>query len=867
MVLLLVPLLSLAALWMFAAYLTTGAALGKYETSTTFQKVAEPGFVLMATLQQERVASAVLVSPGGGHDHGGVTTARSHTDGAAAMFRKSALADSVRRSVTAETRQRLNASLTQVDGLSNVRMQIDSGTVDPLGATNDYDAVIDGLLHMFDSVVLLNDQGVYQQGTAILELSVANEFLMREDTLISAALATPGKRLTGPEYTLFARSAANGRYLFDTSTANLEANLRGPFDQLAASADYNTLRSLEDAIVAGGTKASLAPKARTWRASIMPAMKSWLQATTQAGNVLNAEAKPIGNRIMLKLYAAAGIGLLAVIVSIVVSVLFGRSLARELTGLQRTALDLAIDRLPRVIKRLRSGEKVDVDAEVPPIKVGTISEVAKVADALTTLQRTAVESAIAESRLRQGINQVFLNLAWRSQSLLHRQLSMLDTMEREASDPDALEGLFALDHLTTRMRRHAEGLVILSGSAPARGWHNPVAVRDILRGAIAEVEDYTRVVVPSASPAALDGSVVADVTHLLAELIENATAFSPPATQVQVRGELNSAGYTVEIEDRGIGMNETELADANHRLANPPEFDLADSDRLGLFIVGRLAERRSVSVQLTTSPYGGARAVVLIPLDYVASDGGPDYEHTWSEEAPAEPERRPAAIWRASETRTPGRVAPPAQQPPQPQHAQHAPAPAVSRTHGPPPSRISGTGPVRRPDAIRPASRTDPPPRTPGPAGSTIFEPLASRQSSTAPPRSPDPYGHDPYSRDSYGRDGQEAHGQDSYGQNAYGQDTYGQDAYGQNTQGQNTQGQDTYDEDGSRGYTDAGAPELPRRVRQANLVPQLRNDTSASGPAGGASSSSRPPEETRSLMAALQQGWQRGRDEQDLGE
>ena len=218
-----------------------------------------------------------------------------------------------------------------------------------------------------------------------------------------------------------------------------------------------------------------------------------------------------------------------------------------------------------MIKRLRSGEKVDVDAEVPPIRVGTISEVAKVADALTTLQRTAVESAIAESRLRQGINQVFLNLAWRSQSLLHRQLSMLDTMEREASDPDALEGLFALDHLTTRMRRHAEGLVILSGSAPARGWHNPVAVRDILRGAIAEVEDYTRVVVPAASPAALDGSVVADVTHLLAELIENATAFSPPATQVQVRGVLDSAGYTVEIEDRGIGMN-----DVRARRRQPP---------------------------------------------------------------------------------------------------------------------------------------------------------------------------------------------------------------------------------------------------------------------------------------------------------
>ena len=279
LVLLLVPLLSLAALWVFAAYLTTGAALGKYETSTTFEKVAEPGFVLMATLQQERLASAVLVSPGGGHDHGGVTASRTRTDGAEAMFRRSTMSDGVRQSMTEETRQRLDASLTQIDGLSNVRAQIDSGTVDALGAINDYDAVIDGLLHMFDSVVLLNDQGVYQQGTAILNLSVANEFVMREDTLVSAALSTPGKRLTGPEYTLFARSAANGRYLFDTATANLPTSQRGPFDRLAASADFNTLRSMEDGIVAGGARASLAPRAHSWRAAITPTMKAWLQAT------------------------------------------------------------------------------------------------------------------------------------------------------------------------------------------------------------------------------------------------------------------------------------------------------------------------------------------------------------------------------------------------------------------------------------------------------------------------------------------------------------------------------------------------------------------------------------------------------------
>jgi signal transduction histidine kinase len=749
LVLLLVPLLSLAALWAFTAYLTTRDALEKYDASATFNKVAVPGTALATTLQQERVSSVALLSAGGHQQREGITSVRAATDAAQRTFHRSALSDQARRTMSGTTKQRLSALLTQLDGLAGVRAQVDAGSVDALAAINDYDAVIDSVLHLFGSVVLLNDPDVYQQGTAITAVSTAQEFMMRENALVTAALATPRQRLTGPEYTLFSRSEANGRYLFESGLADMKPSLRGPLDALAASSDYNTLRSLEDAIIAGGTKASLAPHAESWRSSVSPLVLTWPQAIGRTGAVLTADAKPIGDRIMFMLYAVTGFGLLAVVLSIAVSVLYGRGLARELIGLQRAALDLAEDRLPRVIKRLRAGEKVEVDAEAPPIEVGKSREVSNIAEALTALQRTAIQTAISEVHLRQGINQVFLNLAWRSQSLLHRQLSMLDTMERQASDPDALEGLFALDHLTTRMRRHAEGLVILSGSLPARGWHNPVAVRDILRGAIGEVEDYTRVVVEAAPPAALDGSVVADVTHLLAELIENATAFSPPPTQVHVCGELTATGYAVEIEDRGIGMNEEELADANHRLAHPPEFDLADSDRLGLFIVGRLAERRGIDVRLTASPYGGARAVVLIPLDYIARDDGSDYEQTWPDDPPAESGWRPAAARRMSAA------------------ASGASGPAVAS--GPAASR-----PRAAPRAIAPVADS---------------------------------------------------------------------------------------------GHTDDDAPELPRRVRQANLVPQLRRDTPGPGSAGLGPVTTRPPEKTRSLMASLQKGWQRGREEQDPDE
>jgi hypothetical protein len=177
-----------------------------------------------------------------------------------------------------------------------------------------------------------------------------------------------------------------------------------------------------------------------------------------------------------------------------------------------------------------------------------------VADAFESVQRTAVQAAVGQANLRKGVNQVFLNLSLRNQSLLHRQLGMLDAMERATDEPAALADLFRLDHLTTRMRRHAENLIILSGATPGRGWRDPVPVVDVLRAAIGEVEDYIRVDVASDGRDAVVGSAVNDVIHLVAELIENATTFSPPSTQVEIRADAVANGFAVEIEDRGLGL-------------------------------------------------------------------------------------------------------------------------------------------------------------------------------------------------------------------------------------------------------------------------------------------------------------------------
>ena len=193
-------------------------------------------------------------------------------------------------------------------------------------------------------------------------------------------------------------------------------------------------------------------------------------------------------------------------------------------------------------------------------------------------------------------------------------------MERRASDPEALDDLFRLDHLTTRMRRHAEGLVILAGAAPSRAWSSPVRMVDVIRGAIAEVEDYARVSVATRSQAALAGSAVADVIHLLAELVENATTLSPPYTSVRVSGDAVASGFAIEVEDRGLGMSPQRLAELNERLASRPEFNPSDSEQLGLFVVSQLAHRHGIRVTLKASPYGGTSAIVLIPAHLVVTE-------------------------------------------------------------------------------------------------------------------------------------------------------------------------------------------------------------------------------------------------------
>ena len=256
----------------------------------------------------------------------------------------------------------------------------------------------------------------------------------------------------------------------------------------------------------------------------------------------------------------------------------------------------------------------------------TDDEIGDVAKAFNAAQRAAIDEAVQQTELRQGVNRVFLNIAHRSQTLVHRQLRLLDKMEREQEDPDQLAQLFKLDHLATRSRRNAENLLILGGEAPGRTWHRPMPLIDVLRGAISESGDYTRVKRDRIARVHLNGPAVADVIHLVAELVDNAAMFSPPHTQVRLSSDDVPNGVTVEIEDRGLGMTESEFTSANALLASPPEFDvmrLNEKMRLGLFVVSHLAHRHGIKVHLRPSPYGGVQAIVLLPHELISGDRTP----------------------------------------------------------------------------------------------------------------------------------------------------------------------------------------------------------------------------------------------------
>ncbi|MEU6795180.1 nitrate- and nitrite sensing domain-containing protein [Nonomuraea wenchangensis] len=612
--LLLVPLTSMVVLWGVITAVTATESLELRAYKTVWTNLRLPAYKLISEIQRERLASAKLLRNTAGP--AAVAAQRNRTDAARDTFRQ---LSSTSKNRSEEIRIQVDAVDMQLDRLDAIRGEIDAGLSDRLHTVESYSAIIDTIFGLHRHVALIDDIPIYEQSRVIIDLGFAKELLTREQAIALGPVTETERRL-------FTQIVGNRRFLVDQSLSELDQPLRDADVALIASPAYQRMRMMEDQIIAGRT-----PK--SWLATTEALAKSFQESLMRASATLNARAEPIADEVLRRAFMLAGLCLALVVVSIAFSLRMGNRLSKELGALRLAALEVAQERLPQVVAKLRTGETV----ELPELSVpSTTTEIDDVGQAFSTVQQTAVEAAVGQAQLREGVRHVFRNLARRSQALLHRQRIQLQDMQHRATEPDALEDLFKLDHLTTRMRRHAEGLIILSGAIPGRGWSRPVPLLDVARGAAAEVEDYQRVTVEPMPAERLAGPVVGDVIHLIAELIENATVYSPDKTPVIVRGEKAARGFVFEVEDRGFGMSPEELAEYNERLASPPEFDLADSDRLGLFVVSRLAARHDIRVTLRGSPYGGTTAIVLIPEEHVAEP-----------EAPAEEPRRPMRVVRS----------------------------------------------------------------------------------------------------------------------------------------------------------------------------------------------------------------------------
>ncbi|MFB7512513.1 nitrate- and nitrite sensing domain-containing protein [Streptomyces sp. NPDC056144] len=892
--LLMVPVVSLLALWGFATVTTAQDIARLRQLQRVDAEIREPVTAAIAALQAERRAAVRQVAAPGTARAAELKERIRHTDTALDRLRlddRHTVGDT--GDLPGDVPARVGVFVAKAESLARLRTAAVDGSADGDQLYDEYTAAVSAGFAVGGALTGIQDSEQGSDARVLLEFGRAVEMLSREDALLGAAHLTgslPTERLRA-----FAGAVETRRTLMASAVADLPAGARAEGNRLAGGRDHARLVRDEDAVLAAasGRPAAQAVPSADWEETLTVVRAGLTAVETDARTDAADRADPFAGGVLSVGGAAVVLGLAAVAASLVISVRIGRGLVVELVSLRNTALGIARRKLPSAMRRLRAGEEIDVQAEAPP-EPASQDEIGQVGEALTTVHRAALSAAVERAELASGISGVFVNLARRSQVLVHRQLNLLDTMERRADDPNELGDLFRLDHLTTRMRRHAESLIILSGAAPGRAWRMPVPLTNVVRAAVSEIEDYARVEVRRLPETAVVGGAVADLTHLLAELIENAAQFSPPHTKVRVSGEPVGNGYALEIEDRGLGMGKESLAEANARIEQSEALDLFDSDRLGLFVVSRLSSRHDIKVHLRTSPYGGTTAVVLLPTDLLQGalppgrgdgtnsarpgtpagatapqrtsatpgqpgdprtgaahpgDGRPSgtaaaaaraaREHEEAQRAEARRFGRPQAPRKAPSTptlplgpgaagrgtapRQPGGPLPvegplPAdrtQRPPAPQPLTRptaVPALASRPEPGPPPAGVTAIrqrGPVPPPPAAPAPAR--PPVAGPRPAPAPTPVPLPVQPRPTAAPPARNPYGDGP-------------------------------------------------GEPGASGLGELDG-DLPRRVRQASLVPQLREaPTPAPAPVPGTpGTDARTPEQVRDRMTAYRDGWQRG--------
>ncbi|MFG2893028.1 nitrate- and nitrite sensing domain-containing protein [Streptomyces sp. NPDC048248] len=388
-----------------------------------------------------------------------------------------------------------------------------------------------------------------------------------------------------------------------------------------------SIDSMSTAIASGAAPERLGLKgvtSETWFAAATAKFDMYRSIESDLADKAVNEAAHISADARRSTFTDSGIVLAALIIAFLVAGMMARRMSRNMRQLRNAAFGIAEQRLPMLVDQLSRTDPGRVDTRVQPIDISTTDEIGEVARAFDQVHREAVRLAAEQALLRGNVNAIFTNLSQRNQGLIERQLTLITDLENNEADPDQLENLFKMDHLATRMRRNGENLLILAGEEPGRRWNQPVPLIDVLRAATSEVESYERIELTGVPESEIHGTAVTDLVHLLSELLENATTFSSPQTKVRVAAtRLPDGRVMIEIHDKGIGLTPEDFADINHKLANPPSVDAAISQRMGLFVVGRLADRHGIRVQLRPSgEQAGTTSLVMLPEAITHGGGG-----------------------------------------------------------------------------------------------------------------------------------------------------------------------------------------------------------------------------------------------------
>ncbi|MEU5089965.1 nitrate- and nitrite sensing domain-containing protein [Streptomyces sp. NPDC021356] len=625
-----IPAVCVSGLWGYTAAGLVDDQVGLHTDADRVSSVARPAQELLARLQDERRLTAMWQASRTDAARARLDTARARTDTALAEYGRHASAAD-----TAALRRRAGAYEGALKSLPERRAAIDARKLSSADAFAYFtDAATQGLA-LLSAAVRGDDAGSARAGSATVAVARITELLSREDALLSGAL--PGHRIPAADRAGFGRYAAVQEAAREGLTAtDLPGGSAAAYDRITSGTQWRTVGSVERA-VSGGQGTALPQGATAWPAAAEGVVGQFQSLSTASLGALSSHATDRAEELLLVTLLGSAATLAAVAAAAVLALRTRRSalgrlaeferLSEELAALRSGTEQLAAFRLPELLARLEKGERVD-PAALAPQRQQAGDEVGRLSSAVDQLARVAADSVLRQSQGREGSDKVVGQLIRRAQVLIHRLIALLDDLERKHEDSDLLKDIFRVDHLATRVRRHAENLMILSGAPPSRRMTRPVAITDVMRGAVAETEHYTRVRVrntPADRRVALAGRAVADVTHLLAELIENGTSFSPPDTEVTVGTTRVAKGLAVHVEDHGLGMPAQLLERANELLAQPPRVDMTvfgEDPRLGHFVVARLAERHGIKVVLRESDYGGTLALVMLPaalLEDVAS--------------------------------------------------------------------------------------------------------------------------------------------------------------------------------------------------------------------------------------------------------